>query len=775
MEFPRFDRGDPRGWILKAKKYFRYYETPDELKVDVVAMYLDGDALNLFAWINNDRTLLYWEDLVKVEEEVEEYNMDANVAEISFHAILGRSSCATMKLQRSLNGRQVLILVDSGCNHNLISDQLVEELHQMVASLNTIQPNWNELFLIFTVNGKSYKLLGTLSKSVEATFQYLSKDSTHPDKYPIPNVDELLDELHGASIFSKIDLRSGYHQIRVLIRTYPILGSYRFISPSVELTQKASLFEEGTPRHYKPSTNLILGQCGIITIPHPLKNQRPRWSRLCWSRLAPLFGSKPPLHRPPHRARWSRLLECDASSEGIGAILIQSEHPIAYFSKGLSFSNRFKSKYDRELLALVLALQKWKHYLLGHHFFMRTDHCSLKYLLDQHSLSRRPQHADFLTFVVPILLDFLAFQDDPYTRDIMVAIHSDPSSQLDLHVANNKLFYKERLVVPNSLSFREKLLSEAHDTLVAGYGGNLKTLKRLYSNFFWPKMKQGVYTYVQNCLICQQAKYQSLAHAGLLQLQSIPSKIWEDISLDFNTRLSKSGGFNTILVVVDPASTTPFKAVYGRDPPTIVPFVRGETRVADLEVQLLQRDDMLKLLKEQILKAQTRMKQHADAHWREVTFSPGDYVFLRLQPYRQQSLACRRYAKLPPRFFGPYKILRSIGLVAYELELPADSKIYPVLYVSLLRRAYGQQTPQVLSPLPINADWELVMSLEKIVSHRWISVAGAPSLELLVQWANRPVKEASWESYDLIVEQFLTFCLEDKTTFQGSVIIQYRH
>ncbi|GJW84821.1 plasma-membrane H+ ATPase [Tanacetum coccineum] len=71
-----------------------------------------------------------------------------------------------------------------------------------------------------------------------------------------------------------------------LIRTYPILGSYRFISPSAELTQKASLFEEGTPRHYKPLTNPILGRCGIITIPYPLKNQRPRWSRLCWSRLA---------------------------------------------------------------------------------------------------------------------------------------------------------------------------------------------------------------------------------------------------------------------------------------------------------------------------------------------------------------------------------------------------------------------------------------------------------------------------------------------------------
>ncbi|WMV29411.1 hypothetical protein MTR67_022796 [Solanum verrucosum] len=69
MEFPRFEGGDPRGWILKAEKYFCYYQTQEKHKVDIAAMYLEGDALDLFSWINRERTLLYWEELVKALQE----------------------------------------------------------------------------------------------------------------------------------------------------------------------------------------------------------------------------------------------------------------------------------------------------------------------------------------------------------------------------------------------------------------------------------------------------------------------------------------------------------------------------------------------------------------------------------------------------------------------------------------------------------------------------------------------------------------------------------
>lgn len=66
MDFHRFDGGDPRRWILKAEKYFRYYQTPKELKMDIATMYNEGDALDLFTWLNNKWTLLYWDELVKM-------------------------------------------------------------------------------------------------------------------------------------------------------------------------------------------------------------------------------------------------------------------------------------------------------------------------------------------------------------------------------------------------------------------------------------------------------------------------------------------------------------------------------------------------------------------------------------------------------------------------------------------------------------------------------------------------------------------------------------
>ena len=84
-------------------------------------------------------------------------------------------------------------------------------------------------------------------------------------------------------------------------------------------------------------------------------------------------------------------METDASGGGIGAVLMQEGHPIAFLSKALSVKNLGLSIYEKELLALVMAVTKWRHYLVGSHFIIRTDHQSLKYLLDQ-KLNTTIQH-----------------------------------------------------------------------------------------------------------------------------------------------------------------------------------------------------------------------------------------------------------------------------------------------------------------------------------------------------------------------------------------------
>jgi hypothetical protein len=145
-------------------------------------------------------------------------------------------------------------------------------------------------------------------------------------------------------------------------------------------------------------------------------------------------------------------------------------------------------------------------------------------------------------------------------------------------------------------------------------------------------------------------------------------------------------------------------------------------------------------------------------------------VFLRLQPYRQSSLKKSGVEKLKPRFYGPYRIMRRVGEVAYELELPEGSKIHNVFHVSCLKKAVGQfiNTSEELPPLDDEGQLELVP--EEVLEFREQKLRSRVIRECLIRWRGLPVEDATWESEQVLQHPGLVL-LEDKQFWEGRTVM----
>jgi len=138
------------------------------------------------------------------------------------------------------------------------------------------------------------------------------------------------------------------------------------------------------------------------------------------------------------------------------------------------------------------------------------------------------------------------------------------------------------------------------------------------------------------------------------------------------------------------------------DPPTILTPIPKTARLQSMEEKLMASNVALELLTDNLIKAIDRMKKMADMHRTKRNFKEGDWVFLRLQPYRQISVAGRSPHKLSPVFYGPYKVLQKIGQVAHKLDLPIESRIHLVFHVSQLKKKLGTSV-QVQHQMPTTA------------------------------------------------------------------------
>lgn len=207
---------------------------------------------------------------------------------------------------------------------------------------------------------------------------------------------------------------------------------------------------------------------------------------------------------------------------------------------------------------------------------------------------------------------------------------------------------------------------------------------------------------------------------------------------------------------------SPFEVVYGRPPPKLIRFTEGSTALASLEQQLQERDAVLDDLKTNILLSQQRMKAYEDGHRRELEFREGENVYLKLQPYRQVSLASRINEKLAPRFYGPFTVLNRIGKVAYRLQLPPTAKIHNVFHVSQLKRAVGNATVSTSIPQQLTVDMVMEVEPESLLDVRTKEHGSYSSQEVLIKWQHLPRWEATWEDYDSFNLRFPEFHLGDK-------------
>ncbi|GJS34346.1 putative reverse transcriptase domain-containing protein [Tanacetum coccineum] len=261
---------------------------------------------------------------------------------------------------------------------------------------------------------------------------------------------------------------------------------------------------------------------------------------------------------------------CDASHKGLGVVLMQREKVIAYASRQLKVHEKNYTTHDLELGSVVFALKIWRHYLYGTRCTVFTDHKSLQHILDQKELNMRQRrwlellsdydcdiryHPGKANIVADALSQAQIEAQKPenlVNEDVGGIIRRDiPKERLEPR-ADGTLCLHGRSWLPCYGDLRSVIMHESHKSKYSIHPGSEKMYQDMKKLYWWPNMKADIATYVSKCLTCARVKAEHQRPSGLLVQPEIPEWKWDNIMMDFITKLPKSSqGFDTIWVIVD--------------------------------------------------------------------------------------------------------------------------------------------------------------------------------------------------------------------------------
>ncbi|GJW14344.1 putative reverse transcriptase domain-containing protein [Tanacetum coccineum] len=250
---------------------------------------------------------------------------------------------------------------------------------------------------------------------------------------------------------------------------------------------------------------------------------------------------------------------------------------------------------------------------------------------------------------------------------------------------------------------RTVIMHESHKSKYSIHPGSDKMYQDMKKLYWWPNMKADIATYVSKCLTCAKVKAKHQRPSGLLVQPKIPEWKWDNITMDFVTKLPKiSQGYDTIWVIVDrltkSAIFTPMRETDPLD--KLARNTESERTIQTLEDMLRAcAIDIGKEDHEKIIQSKQRgrplvidrrvtpfcsSKPHGNS-------KSGDNVLLSTFHWKGVVRFGKR-GKLNPRYVGPFKVLEKVGEVAYKLELPEElSRVHNTFHVSNLKKCHADE------------------------------------------------------------------------------------